>query len=257
MLALISPAKKLDFTEPPQRLAASQPRFLREAGDLAGAARKLRRADLQRLMKLSEGLADLTYQRFKAFKAEAKTRGAKQAVLAFNGDTYIGLDAATLDPDDLAYAQDHLRILSGLYGLLRPLDRIEPYRLEMGSRLATAAGPDLYAFWGDKLGAEIDAALAGHAHAVVVNLASNEYFKAARPKTLKARIITPVFKEVRDGQARVLGFLAKRNRGAMARFMIRNRIEEPDGLKSFTQGGYKYQEKLSDGGTWVFTREAR
>lgn len=255
MLALVSPAKKLDFTELPRPLAHSQPDFPKQTGELLEAVRKLSRTGLQRLMKLSDTLGELNFQRFKAFSIPAKAATAKQAVLAFSGDTYVGLDASSLGDDDLAYAQDHLRILSGLYGLLRPLDLIQPYRLEMGSRLINRRGSNLYHFWGDELARAIDKTVAGHVHPVVINLASNEYFKAVQAKILQARVVTPVFKEIKDGESRVIGMFAKQARGMMARYMINKRIEKPEGLKKFTGGGYAFQKDLSDGDSWVFTRE--
>jgi cytoplasmic iron level regulating protein YaaA (DUF328/UPF0246 family) len=255
MLALISPAKKLDFNHLDRPLRHSTAVFDKDTRSLVRTARNLSRRKLQQLMNLSDGLSDLNHARYKAFADEATPDNAKQAALAFAGDTYIGLQAASLDDGDLAYAQDHLRILSGLYGLLRPLDLIQPYRLEMGRRLATRRGGDLYDFWGDKLAKAIDAQVADHEAPVVVNLASNEYFKAARPKKLKARVITPVFKEVKDGKAMTIGTFAKQARGAMARFMIKNRIETPEGLQAFKEGGYKYQAKLSSADDWVFTRK--
>ncbi len=254
MLAIVSPAKKLDFTPLDRQLAHSEPAFVDDAAELVKSARKLSRSELQRLMKLSDSLTDLNYQRFKGYSAMPSPDQVKQAVMAFAGDTYTGLDAATLDDDDLAYGQDHLRIISGLYGLLRPLDMIQPYRLEMGRRLSNPRGADLYDFWDDRLAGTIDEIVASHAASVVINLASNEYFKAAREKTLKARVITPVFKEIKNGEARVLGLFAKRARGSMARYTIQNRVEDPEGLKSFDTGDYAYREELSDGDTWVFTR---
>jgi uncharacterized protein len=192
MLAIVSPAKKLDFTDLAAPMTHSQPDFLDRSEVLIRAARKLSRTKLSNLMKLSDKLTELNFQRFKAFSPPFTTANAKQAVLAFSGDTYIGLDAASLSEKDLIYAQDHLRILSGLYGLLRPLDLIQPYRLEMGSRLSNPEGADLYEFWGDDLADAIDQVVSHHKEPVVINLASNEYFKATRPKHMKTRIITPV-----------------------------------------------------------------
>ena len=254
MLALVSPAKKLDFTELAAPMAHSQPDFLERSKVLIDAARKLSRAELSRLMKLSDPLTELNFQRFKAFTLPFTTANAKQAVLAFSGDTYVGFDAASVSDDDLLYAQDHLRILSGLYGLLRPLDLVQPYRLEMGSRLQNPEGSDLYDFWGDDLARAIDQAVAGHKEAVVINLASNEYFKAVRSKHMKTRVITPVFKEVKNGEAKVLGLFAKRARGMMARYMVTKRIEQSEKLKKFNDGGYAYQDHLSEPDSWVFTR---
>ncbi len=255
MLALVSPAKKLDFTNLASPIMHSQPDFLDRSQVLIKAARKLTRADLSRLMKLSDKLTELNFQRFKAFALPFTTANAKQAVLAFSGDTYVGFDAATLSEDDLVYAQGHLRILSGLYGLLRPLDLVQPYRLEMGSRMKNPQGSDLYDFWAGDLAEAIDRAVSDHKEPVVINLASNEYFKAARAKTMEARVITPIFKEVKDGEAKVLGMFAKRARGMMARFMVTKRIEDSEKLKKFNIGGYAFQNHLSDACSWVFTRK--
>lgn len=258
MLAVISPAKKLNFSPMATGAATgagySVPAFLDDTRTLAEVARGLSRRQIKALMELSDGLADLNHARFQAFSADAEPAGAKPAVLAFSGDTYTGLDAGGLDAADLAWAQDHLRILSGLYGVLRPLDLIQPYRLEMGRKLTNPRGEDLYAFWGETLAGALDAAVADHPAPVVVNLASQEYFKAANPKALAARVITPVFKEVASGQSKVIGLFAKRARGMMARFIITNRVEDPEVLKTFTAGGYAYQDALSSDDEWVFTR---
>ena len=254
MLAIVSPAKKLDFTPLERQLPHSEPTFTKDATQLVKSVRKLSRSELQRLMQLSDSLTDLNYQRFKGYSASPSPDQLKQAVLAFAGDTYVGLDATTLDDADLTYAQDHLRIISGLYGLLRPLDMIQPYRLEMGRRLNNPRGADLYDFWDNRLANAIDDIVASHSASVVINVASNEYFKAAKVKTMKARVITPVFKEIKNGEARVLGLFAKRARGSLARYMIQNRIEDPEGLKSFDTGGYTYRDDLSEDDTWVFTR---
>ncbi len=255
MLAIVSPAKKLDFSELHKPLPHSRPDFADDAQSLVKTARRLSRAKLRQLMKLSDALAELNYQRFQNHAAEATPNNAKQAVLAFAGDTYAGLDGASFDDGDLDFAQGHLRILSGLYGLLRPLDLIQPYRLEMKSRLATRRGGTLYDFWGDRLARALDGQLAGHKSPVLVNLASNEYFKALPRKHLSARVITPAFKEASNGQAKVIGFLAKRARGAMARYMIQNRLEDPEDLKGFDADGYKYRDDLSASDNWVFTRQ--
>ena len=254
MLAIVSPAKKIDFSEVGDDLPHTQPDFIGEAEDLAGVLRKLSRTDLQRLMKISDPLTELNFQRFKAFKPPFTLSNAKQAVLAFSGDTYVGLEAKSLSREDLEYAQDHLVILSGLYGALRPLDLIQAYRLEMGTRLKNPGGADLYDFWGNGLTDAIDKRVENHKDPVVVNLASNEYFKAVKPKDMKARIITPVFKEVKGDVAKVLGLFAKRARGMMARYIITERLEDTEDLKSFSAGGYTYQDHLSDEDTWVYTR---
>lgn len=248
MLAVISPAKKMDF-EPVPDLGESAPKFQADATNLASIARKLSVSDLRAMMKISEDLAKLNRERFQAFDADPDPRKTKQAAFAFAGDTYLGLQAATLSSEDLDYAQHHLRILSGLYGVLRPLDRIQPYRLEMGRKLATKSGNTLYAYWDDRIGAELD----NIANGVIVNLASNEYFKAAG-KNMTSRVITPAFKEERDDGLKMIGVFAKKARGAMARFIIQNRVETVDGLKDFDTDGYGFRQDLSDDNNWVFSR---
>lgn len=255
MLAVISPAKSLDFDPAPPAVPDTLPQFTEHTTVLTERARALSPADLKRLMGLSDKLADLNHARFQAFQHEHKRDvNAKQAALAFAGDTYTGLNAPGLSPDDLLWAQDHLRILSGLYGVLRPLDLIQPYRLEMGTRLDNPRGKDLYAFWKGIVGPALDDAVASHRHPVIVNLASTEYFKAAEAKALRHTVITPVFKEVKDGRAKVISFLAKRARGMMARHIIVNRLEDPEDLKGFTEGGYTFRPEQSDAQTWVFAR---
>lgn len=254
MLALISPAKKLDFESEITLQDHTQPEFLRQTRDLVKTAKKLSSRDLASMMKLSDSLAELNFKRFKAFKTPFHLGNAKQAVMVFNGDTYMGLEARTLNEGDLTYAQDHLRILSGLYGLLRPLDLIQPYRLEMGSRIVTSKGENLYGFWQDTLAKAANKAAKGHANPTIINLASNEYFKAIQTRVLHSEVITPVFKETKNGETRVLGMFAKRARGSMAKYMIENRIEAPEGLKDFTTNGYQYRKDLSHGNTWVFAR---
>lgn len=255
MLAVISPAKKLDFETEPKSQRFTRPQFLPETEALVEAARRLGRDKLKQSMKLSDSLADLNYRRFQAFSTPFTLANAKQAALAFDGDTYAGLKAETLDDDDMAFAQDHLRILSGLYGLLRPLDLIQPYRLEMGARFRPPRGGDLYGFWDGRLTEALNETVRHHADPTVVNLASKEYFKAVHAKRLEGPVITPVFKEVKSGVARVLGMFAKRARGAMARYIVKNRVESPHQLKAFAEDGYGYRPELSDEATWVFTRE--
>lgn len=248
MLAVISPAKKMDF-EPVENLNSSTPDFIKDANTLAKHARKLSVSDLRAMMKISEPLAQLNRERFQAFSESPDDRATKQAAFAFAGDTYTGLMADTLSADDLEYAQNHLRILSGLYGVLRPLDRIQPYRLEMGRKLATKSGNTLYAYWDDRIGAALDAASDG----VIVNLASNEYFKAAGKK-MASRVITPAFKEEREEGLKMIGLFAKKARGAMARFIVQNKIETVDGLKDFNTDGYGFRADLSGENDWVFSR---
>ena len=240
MLAVVSPAKKLDFEMDAPEMVVSEPEFL---------------DDLMNLMGISENLADLNYQRFQHFSRPFDRTNAKPAIYAFRGDTYIGLDADTMDAKDIDWAEGHFRMLSGLYGLLKPRDLMQPYRLEMGTRLENPRGKDLYAFWGDKLSQQINAITKGHKDRSLINLASNEYFKSVKKDALEVPVITPVFKEVKVGVAKVISFSAKRARGMMARYMIDNRLESPEDLKSFDLDGYRYQNDLSNDNEWVFTRE--
>ena len=252
MLIVLSPAKRLDFAEPPVDLTATRHRFEEDVQSLSVTARRQTQADLRRLMGISSDLARLNQARFKAFDADS-TEGL-QAVLAFAGDVYQGLDARSLSSADLGWAQDRLRILSGLYGLLRPLDRIQPYRLEMGTRLKTRRGSGLYDFWGDRISKQINADLEGAAHPVVVNLASQEYFGAVDAKALKAPVVTAHFREEKDGASKVISFYAKKARGAMTRFAIDERIEDPEALKAFDRDGYRFDKAASTESDWIFTR---
>lgn len=264
MLALLSPAKKLDptpLTAMRKKLPLTEPQFLADAASLAAAARKLSTAELAALMDLSDDLAELNRGRFKAWK-KAHVLGendAKPAILAFNGDVYAGLDASTLKNPQLEWMNGHVFILSGLYGVLRPLDLMQPYRLEMGSKLSNKKGKDLYTFWGDKLAKTIDRALADHAPEgrVVLNLASQEYFKAVSKKALKAPVIDFTFKELKDGKAVALMLFAKRARGMMARFMTTQRVDRPEGLKDFDLDDYRFDKAASTEREWVFTRPYR
>ncbi|WP_069301231.1 peroxide stress protein YaaA [Neptunicoccus sediminis] len=253
MLAVLSPAKKLNFDRPAEPMPETYPEFQEDANRLAAIAQRLSVSDLRSLMHISEDLAKLNKARFDGFAAQSSVENAKQAMFAFAGDTYTGLEATGFDPSDCLYAQDHLRILSGLYGLLRPMDLIQPYRLEMGSRLNNDAGTTLYAYWGERLCTALDAASNG---APVVNLASNEYFKAAKEKKMTSPVITPSFKEDRNGELKMIGFFAKRARGAMARYIIKNRVKTVDGLKDFDLDGYKFQPSLSTENALTFTRSA-
>ncbi len=255
MLTVISPAKKLDFDRADGKIPSTQPVFGQDAYALARTARRLSVADLQKLMRISENLARLNQGRFRDFAETPDADTVAPAVLAFAGDTYQGLEATTLDVDEITYAQDHLRILSGLYGLLRPMDLIQPYRLEMGSRLATRRGKNLYAYWGDRLSQALNAQAAGVGTRLLLNCASVEYFSAIQPEALTLDIITPVFMEERGGPPSIISFYAKRARGAMARFVIQNRISDVDGLKDFDSGGYRFRADLSETTRLVFTRE--
>ena len=254
MLILLSPAKNMNFDPAPDAPKTTRPPLAKDAIELSSVTRTLTRSKLKSMMRISDALADLNYERFQALDLSAKAKNTKQAALAFNGDVYLGLDAKTLSPDDLVFAQDHVRILSGLYGLLRPLDGIEPYRLEMGSSLKNPRGANLYEFWGDKIAKEINKALKTHDDKTIVNLASKEYFGAVDLNALNAPIITPIFQDEKDGKLRTLQFFAKRARGEMARFAAQNRIGDAKDLKKFNGGGYRFQPDLSDETTWRFTR---
>ena len=253
MLVVISPAKRLDWEE--RDIEVTQPDFQEDAIRLAKSARNLTLGKLKALMDLSDDLARLNRDRFKAFTDAPDASVTRPAALAFAGDTYQGLEAASLDADELAWAQDHLRILSGLYGVLRPLDAIQPYRLEMGSRLKTRRGASLYDYWRDDLSKALNADAEAVATDILVNCASQEYFGAADRKALKLRVITPVFMEIKDNKPRIVSFFAKRARGAMARFIVENRLTDAEGIKDFTSGGYAYDPDLSDGDKWVFLRD--
>lgn len=255
MLAVISPAKKLDFNPVETTLPLTQPEFLSQTKKLITRSRKLSALDLKQLMKISDDLSELNRKRFKAMKFPLTPDNAKPAAYAFNGDTYTGLQAPRFSEQDMVYAQDHLRILSGLYGLVRPLDLIQPYRLEMGSRLDTERGSDLYQFWGDRLARKLSSLLKEHETPVLINLASTEYFKAVKRENLKADIITPVFKEIKGNEAKIIGFFAKKARGMMARFMIENRLDKVEGLKDFTLEGYNFQPTLSSDNEYIYTRQ--
>lgn len=248
MLTLLSPAKKLDFDSEIPAVAATRPVLLDRAKEVLAAARKQSKRDLAALMDLSDDLAALTHRRFTEMDLDADL--GRPALLAFAGDVYQRLDAGSLPVADLAWAQDHVAILSGLYGLLRPLDRIQPYRLEMGSKLANPRGRDLYASWKDALAPEIDRRAGG----VVLNLASDEYFSAVDRKKLRARVVTPVFQDVKGGKARSLFLFVKRARGAMARWVIERRVDAPDALRDAVIDGYRFDAEASDGDRWVYRR---
>jgi cytoplasmic iron level regulating protein YaaA (DUF328/UPF0246 family) len=253
MLTVISPAKRLDDKAAlPAGQTATQPAFLAEADVLAGVAAKLTAAKLRKLMHISEPLAALNVGRFKGF-ATAETH---PAALFFAGDTYAGLEAKTLDADALRWAQDHLRILSGLYGVLRPLDAIKAYRLEMGSKLANPRGADLYAFWRGQVAAALNAQAAATGAKALVNCASIEYFGAVDTAALTIPVITPTFLEDKNGEAKIVSFYAKKARGAMARFIAENRLTDPDSLQGFDAGGYAYDAGRSAPLTPVFIRSA-
>ena len=254
MLVLLSPAKNMNFDPAPDAPPATRPVFLKEAREIAALARELSPAKLKKLMSISDKLAALNHQRFAAFRGDGKSNLQKPAALAFNGDVYLGLDAKTMTPADFAFAQDHLRILSGLYGLLRPLDAIEPYRLEMGSSLNSPRGRNLYDFWGKAIALEINRTLKGCKRKVVINLASSEYFSAVDVKALDAEVIAAAFKDEKDGKLRALQFFAKRARGSMARWIVDNRIDEPEAVKKSAADGYRFRAGESTATEWLFTR---
>ncbi len=254
MLAVVSPAKKLDTDAVGRSLAYSQPSLMNDIEELMETTQALQPSELRALMGISEKLAELNHDRFQRFQTPFTEANAKAAALMFNGDTYTGLDANSLSDESLQWAQDHLAILSGLYGILKPLDLIQPYRLEMGTKLTTKRGASLYAFWDDRITQQINAQLADHKDKTLINLASNEYFKSVKKGQLPGPVLTPAFKEMRDGKPKMISFMAKKARGMMARFIIDNRLDQPEYLKSFNMGGYTYDASLSNDTTWTFIR---
>jgi cytoplasmic iron level regulating protein YaaA (DUF328/UPF0246 family) len=256
MLIFLSPAKSLDYKTPPQVATNTQPAFLKDSEVLIKQLRKLSPADIANLMDLSDPLALLNFNRYADWRLPFTRENAKQAVLAFDGDVYDGLAARTLSAADLDFAQQHVRILSGLYGILKPLDLMQPYRLEMGTKFANKAGKDLYAFWGERLLDAINAELAKMPRAVAVNLASEEYFKAAVGRKINGLLIQPVFEDWKNGKYKIISFYAKRARGLMTRYAVLNRLDEPEGLKEFDYDGYAFAAEASDDKTWVFRRRA-
>jgi cytoplasmic iron level regulating protein YaaA (DUF328/UPF0246 family) len=253
MLIVISPAKRLDWTERADQTLTT-PDFLEDANRLAKTMRNQTLGGLQKLMDLSPELARLNRDRFRDFSNTPEAGALRPAALAFAGDTYMGLEAASLDADEMNWAQEHLRILSGLYGALRPLDGIQPYRLEMGSRLKTRRGSNLYDYWGDALSKALNAQASALGTDVLVNCASQEYFGAVAPKSLTLRIVTPVFMEEKPGGPKIVSFFAKRARGAMARYIIQRRLTDPADLNEFDIGGYALRADLSTADRPVFVR---
>ena len=258
MILVISPAKALDYETPPTTATFTQPDFLDHAAELIEVLREKSPAQIAELMSLSDPLSSLNVARYASWSRPFAPDNAKQALLAFDGDVYEGLDAKSLADDDLAWAQDHLRILSGLYGVLRPLDLMQAYRLEMGTRLANPRGKNLYEFWGERITDELNRLLAREEEAgrerVLVNLASDEYFKSVKPKKLKGRIVTPVFEDWKGGRYKIISFYAKRARGLMSRYVITRRIDELEVLQGFDAVGYVFAADASDADTLVFRR---
>lgn len=254
MLLVISPAKTLDYETPPVCDDYSMPDYLDDAQELINRARKYSVLDISEIMAVSSKIAELNFERFEAWHTPFTVENSKQAVLAFKGDVYTGLDANTFDKKEFKFAQKHLRILSGLYGLLRPLDLMQAYRLEMGRKIENDRGKNLYAFWGEIITEGLNRALKKQKSNVLINLASNEYFKAVKPKLLNAEIITPVFKDYKNGKLKIISFFAKKARGLMVRYIIDNSIETIEGLKGFNTDGYNFDSNLSTEKELIFTR---
>jgi len=252
MLIVLSPAKALNFTQPQDAAPLTTPQLTEHTAELSKVTRKLTAADLRRLMSLSENLAKLNRERFQVFDPDSEE--GLQAAFAFNGDVYAGLKARELDKKALAWAQDRVRILSGLYGVLRPLDAIQPYRLEMGTRLKTKRGQSLYDFWGEHIALALNAAAMGHKDKTLVNCASGEYFGAVDRKALKLPVLTCRFLEEKDGESRIISFYAKKARGLLARYAIDNRIEQAGDLRAFDVAGYRYAASLSTDDEFTFVR---
>lgn len=253
MTIIISPAKTQDFSAHNTTHIFSEPVFLNESLKLVKALKKQSPQEIASLMSVSDKIAELNYDRFKNFKTPFTPDNAKQALLAFKGDVYTDIDIDNYSQEDFEFAQQHLRILSGLYGLLKPLDLIQPYRLEMKIKLGNPRGKDLYEFWGDRITKELNK-LMDKPNPTLVNLASTEYFKAVNPKLLKGKIITPVFKDQKNGAYKIIAFYAKRARGMMTDFIIKNRIDNVEKIKTFQEAGYEYSEPLSTAQEWVFIR---
>ena len=258
MLMVISPAKKLDTDTSSGIKKNTQPRLLEDAQQLIHELRELAPQDVSELMGISDNLGVLNYDRYQQWQLPFTLDNAKQAIFTFKGDVYVGLDAQSMSIKELDFAQQHLLILSGLYGLLRPLDLMQAYRLEMGTRFTSQRGKDLYTFWGNKITQEINRQLKKNNSETVINLASNEYFKSVKTKELNAEIITPVFKDKKNGQYKIISFYAKKARGLMAAYAIKNSMTQASQLKTFTVGGYSYNAEMTKAakrGEWVFSRE--
>jgi len=254
MLTVISPAKTLDFETQAPTDAFTQPVHLRQSRQLIKLLRKLSADDLSSLMNVSENIANLNVDRFKHWKTPFTAENSRQALFAFKGDVYVGLDAYSMDSANIEFAQKHLRMLSGLYGLLRPLDLMQAYRLEMGTRLDTDQGNNLYQFWDSRITDAINAELKKMDKPVLINLASNEYFKSVKGKSLKGDIVNPVFKEYHNGKYKIISFFAKKARGLMARYIIDHELTEAEAIKEFSLDGYRFDSSLSQGKDWVFSR---
>jgi cytoplasmic iron level regulating protein YaaA (DUF328/UPF0246 family) len=257
MLIVISPAKTLDYEAPAKTKVFTTPDYLDYSQRLINRLRNLSSLDISELMKVSSKIAELNFDRYESWKKPFNQKNAKQAILAFKGDVYSGLDAESFKADDFKFAQNHLRVLSGLYGLLRPLDLMQPYRLEMGTKLDTEEGKNLYEFWGSTITEGLNKQLKKIKSDTLINLASNEYFKSVKPKELNATIITPAFKEYKNGEYKMIGIYAKKARGLLSRYIIKNKLSDPEEIKSFNDEGYRFNKTLSKGNNWVFTRKQK
>jgi uncharacterized protein len=255
MLSILSPAKTLNFSKVSEKASYSEPSFVNEAGMLMKILKCLKPDEISELMGISAKLADLNFQRFLAWQKEHRPENSKPAIFAFDGDVYEGLDIETLDVDHVLFLNKNLRILSGLYGVLKPLDLIKEYRLEMGSKLKNKKGPNLYYFWGQKITQNINTAIEqSDGDKVLINLASNEYFKAIDAKALKYEVITPVFKDYKEGKYQVISYYAKKARGLMSRFIAQEKITNQENLKMFHLGSYSFSHELSTSNQFIFTR---
>jgi len=255
MLIVVSPAKTLDYESPAKTKVFTTPDYLKDSQQLVDQLRTFSALDIAELMHVSMKIAELNFDRFEMWKKPFTEKNAKQAVLAFKGDVYTGLQAETFGSKDFKFAQAHLRILSGLYGLLRPLDLMQPYRLEMGTKLENARGKNLYEFWGSEITDGLNQQLKKIKSKYLINLASNEYFKSVKTKNLDAEIITPAFKEYKNGDYKMLGVYAKKARGMLSKYIIQNQLTDPEDIKFFSEDGYRFNKKFSKGNNWVFTRK--
>ena len=254
MLIIISPAKTLDFETAPITKVHTQPEFLKESRQLVSQLKELTPAEVSSLMKISDKLGVLNFLRFNEWKTPFTLNNAKQALLAFKGDVYTGINADSFSRRDLKFAQKHIRILSGLYGILKPLDLIQAYRLEMGSKFRNRKGNDLYEFWESKLTDQINQDIKASKSKYLINLASNEYFKSLQADAINAEIIVPVFKDYKNGKYKIITFYAKKARGLMSAYIIKNRLKNPEDIKAFNVDGYKFCKSASNSTNWVFQR---
>ena len=255
MLIVVSPAKTLDYETPAKTKIHTVPDFLKDYQKLIKQLRDFSPHDIAELMNVSSNIAELNFDRYKSWTANFNEKNAKQAVLAFKGDVYTGLDAESFSAKDFKFAQSHFRMLSGLYGLLRPLDLMKPYRLEMGTRLKNSRGKNLYEFWGSEITDALNKQLKKIKSEYLINLASNEYFKSVKPKELNGEIITPAFKDYKAGQYKMIGVYAKKARGTLSRYIIQNQLSNPEDIKDFSGDGYQFNQSLSQANNWVFTRK--